>query len=133
MSGDRSLAMPFDRVQIERKRFKDEKDIMAYVNALHAGETLGDRLTWREISELLFDGKIHPATLSAYARGTRPVVNREHRRLLLIKSDDRNRIVINADDPESGAITILTARKPSGEYRAGDDYVARLVELLQGL
>ena len=133
MTDERSPKIPLDLMQIESKRFKDEKDIIAYINDLHAGESTPASLSWSQISELLFDGRIHPATLSAYARGTRPIVNRAHRRIMLIKGDERNRIMINADDPVSAAITILTARKPGGEFRASGEYIRRLVELLESI
>jgi len=132
MSDDRSREYLYDERTRRLERFYDESDIRLYLADLNAGESLFTALALREIDRILFDNRIGFANLSRYIRGD-PIVNREHRRLLLIRSDDRNRIVINADDPESAAITILTARKASGEYRASDEYLARLAALLQGV
>lgn len=110
--------------------FRHKMDITDALERLNSENGLFEPLSWREMAELLFDDRINPATLSAYARGRR-VVNREHRRLLLLGPDRRNRIVINADDPESAALSILTARKPGGAFRASDDFIDRLVELLE--
>ena len=130
MSGERSQIVDLHECRLILRRFYSDSDIRSILRDLNAGSALFTSLSWERMSSLLFDGKINEATLSAYARGRR-IVNRSHRRLLLIKGDDRNRIVINADDPESAAISILTARKPGGEFRASDEYIDRFIELLE--
>ena len=109
--------------------FYCESDIQTILSVLNAENPAFKKMTWREMSLVLFDGKINHATLAAYANG-RPIVNKKHRRLLLIKTDQRNRRSISLDDPESAALTILTARHPDGRLRATDDYIERLVDLL---
>ena len=108
-------------------------DIRYLLTCLNSGDPPFVKMSWREIARVLFDDQIDGVDLWGYATQDRPVVNREHRRLLLIGPTRSKRIVINPVDPMSAALSILNARDYDGSFLVSDDYIDRLSDLLSGV